>query len=190
MIDNYEDALIDKAERDAKLLKIGDELVNLDAADRVLDVPPAIDWSWEPKAVNAVLRAMGSHRVGRARAASACQWRIPVAATVMQARRSTAATKRALPGAATRQAPRGEEGGAGRRAYLYGLVLLPKRPTRQLATARYGQTQRKRGGRLPSRRGPAPDPESGGQEWTRPLIQSPFIAYCRNCQRGQTVLLH
>lgn len=61
VIDNYEDGLIDKGERDAKLLKIGDELVNLDAADRVLDVPPTIDWSWEPKAVNAVLRAMWEH---------------------------------------------------------------------------------------------------------------------------------
>jgi DNA invertase Pin-like site-specific DNA recombinase len=56
VIDNYEDGLIDKAERDAKLLKIGDELVDLDAADRVLEVPAAIDWTWEPKAVNAVLR--------------------------------------------------------------------------------------------------------------------------------------
>jgi DNA invertase Pin-like site-specific DNA recombinase len=61
VIDNYEDGLIDKAERDVKLLKIGDELANLDAADRVLDVPPAIDWSWEPKAVNEVLRAMWDH---------------------------------------------------------------------------------------------------------------------------------
>jgi DNA invertase Pin-like site-specific DNA recombinase len=58
VIDNYEDALIDKAGRDAKLLKIGDEMERLDAADRILEVPPAIDWSWEPKGVNAVLRAM------------------------------------------------------------------------------------------------------------------------------------
>jgi DNA invertase Pin-like site-specific DNA recombinase len=61
VIDNYEDALIDKAGRDAKLLKIGDEMANLDAADRILDVPPTIDWSWEPKAVNTVLRAMWEH---------------------------------------------------------------------------------------------------------------------------------
>lgn len=61
VIDNYEDGLIDKAERDAKLLRIGDDLAALDAADRVLEVPLAIDWSWEPKAVNAVLRAMWDH---------------------------------------------------------------------------------------------------------------------------------
>jgi hypothetical protein len=61
VIDNYEDALIDKAGRDAKLLKIGDEMANLDAADRILEVPPTIDWSWEPKAVNTVLRAMWEH---------------------------------------------------------------------------------------------------------------------------------
>jgi len=61
VIDNYEDALIDKAERDKKLLKIGDELATLEAADRVLDVPQAIDWSWEPKAINGVLRALWDH---------------------------------------------------------------------------------------------------------------------------------
>lgn len=61
VIDNYEDALIDKAGRDTKLLRIGDEIANLDAVDRILDVPPTIDWSWEPKAVNAVLRAMWEH---------------------------------------------------------------------------------------------------------------------------------
>ncbi len=61
VIDNYEDGLIDKAERDGKLVKIGDELVNLDASERVMEVPPAIDWSWEPKAVNGVLRALWDH---------------------------------------------------------------------------------------------------------------------------------
>jgi len=56
VIENFEDAVIDKLERDVKLLRIGEELERLDAADRVLTVPPAIDWTWDPKAINAILR--------------------------------------------------------------------------------------------------------------------------------------
>jgi DNA invertase Pin-like site-specific DNA recombinase len=78
VIDNYEDGLIDKAERDGKLLKIGDEVASLDAADRVLDVPPAIDWTWEPKAINSVLGALWSHIEldGDMRPIRA-EWRVP-----------------------------------------------------------------------------------------------------------------
>lgn len=78
VIDNYEDGLIDKAERDAKLLKIGDELANLDAADRILDVPPAIDWGWEPKAINAVLRALWEHvQLDADMHPVRAEWRVP-----------------------------------------------------------------------------------------------------------------
>jgi len=58
VIENFEDAVIDKAERDVKLLRIGEELERLDVADRVLTVPPEIDWTWDPKAINAALRAL------------------------------------------------------------------------------------------------------------------------------------
>jgi DNA invertase Pin-like site-specific DNA recombinase len=61
VIDNYEDGLIDKAERDMKLLKISDELANLDTSDRILDVPQAIDWTQDPKGINEILRAMWRH---------------------------------------------------------------------------------------------------------------------------------
>ena len=57
VIDNYEDGIIDKAERDAKLIKIGDELASIALVSTVIDIPQAIDWTWEPKAVNEVLRA-------------------------------------------------------------------------------------------------------------------------------------
>jgi DNA invertase Pin-like site-specific DNA recombinase len=59
VIENYEDGVVtDKTERDAKLLKIGEELERLDAAEQVIALPPAIDWSWPPKQINAVLRAL------------------------------------------------------------------------------------------------------------------------------------
>jgi hypothetical protein len=78
VIDNYEDGLIDKAERDAKLLKLGDELANLDAADRILDVPPTIDWTWEPKAINSVLRALWDHvQLDQQMQPVEAEWRVP-----------------------------------------------------------------------------------------------------------------
>ncbi|HVA86807.1 MAG TPA: hypothetical protein VNF73_10895, partial [Candidatus Saccharimonadales bacterium] len=52
--------LTDKAERDRKLEAIGDELERLDATSRLV-VVPAIDWSWEPAAINGVLRAILEH---------------------------------------------------------------------------------------------------------------------------------
>ena len=57
VLDNYEDGLIEKAERDRKLEAIGDELERLDAQSRLVAVPE-IDWTWEPASVNAVLRAI------------------------------------------------------------------------------------------------------------------------------------
>jgi len=60
VLDNYEDGLTDKAERDRKLEAIGDELERLDATSRLV-VVPAIDWSWEPAAINGVLRAILEH---------------------------------------------------------------------------------------------------------------------------------
>ncbi len=58
VIQNFEDGLIDKGERDAKLLKIGDELARLDTTDRIVDVPAAIDWTWPPRTINLVLQAL------------------------------------------------------------------------------------------------------------------------------------
>ncbi len=58
VLDNYEDGLIDKPARDAKLAVIVDELAAIAAAARLDVIPPAIDWTWEPTAVNEILRAM------------------------------------------------------------------------------------------------------------------------------------
>ncbi|HLY13559.1 MAG TPA: hypothetical protein VKR24_04360, partial [Candidatus Limnocylindrales bacterium] len=57
VIDNYEDGLIDKTERDRKLVEIGDELERTGSAERVMAVP-AIDWSWDPDTINQVLRSV------------------------------------------------------------------------------------------------------------------------------------
>jgi DNA invertase Pin-like site-specific DNA recombinase len=78
VLDNYEDGLTDKAGRDAKLLAIGDELTSLDATEQLLNVPPAVDWDWEPKAINAVLRAMWDHmQLGPDMLPAAAVWRVP-----------------------------------------------------------------------------------------------------------------
>lgn len=78
VIDNYEDGLVDKAQRDAKLLTIGDELASLDAADRVLEVKP-IDWErWDPKDINAVLRTYWDHvELNEQMEPVRAEWRLP-----------------------------------------------------------------------------------------------------------------
>ncbi len=58
VLDNYEDGLIDKAARDAKLTVIVDEIKAIDAAARLDIIPPTIDWTWSPTALNDVLRAV------------------------------------------------------------------------------------------------------------------------------------
>ena len=78
VIDNYEDAVIDKADRDAKLLRIGDELARLEAVETVIDIPKAIDWTWEPKAINTVLRALWEHvQLGPDMRPVEAVWRVP-----------------------------------------------------------------------------------------------------------------
>jgi DNA invertase Pin-like site-specific DNA recombinase len=57
ILDNYEDGLTDRAERDAKLGALADEMQRLDVANRVAAVPE-LDWTWPPAQVNAVLRAL------------------------------------------------------------------------------------------------------------------------------------
>ncbi len=58
VIDNYEDGVIEKSERDAKLAAIITELEGLAAAERADVIPPTIDWTWEPAIINEVLRAL------------------------------------------------------------------------------------------------------------------------------------
>ena len=56
--DNYEDGLINRAARDAKVAAIEEEAEKIERRQIVGIVPPAIDWSWPVARVNAVLRAL------------------------------------------------------------------------------------------------------------------------------------
>jgi DNA invertase Pin-like site-specific DNA recombinase len=58
IIDNYEDGLIDKLERDRKLAAIGEEAERLTVATMLVDIPQQVDWSWPTARLNAVLRGM------------------------------------------------------------------------------------------------------------------------------------
>jgi hypothetical protein len=58
VIENYEDGLIDKTERDRKVAEIVAKMADLDAAHAVVELPPTIDWTWKPEKINAILRAM------------------------------------------------------------------------------------------------------------------------------------
>lgn len=60
VIDNYEDGLIDKRERDAKIAAIVAELERLDAT-RAIVLVPEIDWAWPARDLNGVLRALWDH---------------------------------------------------------------------------------------------------------------------------------
>jgi DNA invertase Pin-like site-specific DNA recombinase len=57
IIDLYADGLIDKGERVRRLLKVDEAVANLDSR-RIVQAVPRIDWSWEPRALNGVLRAL------------------------------------------------------------------------------------------------------------------------------------
>jgi hypothetical protein len=58
VIDNYEDGLIDKTERDQKLAAITEEMQRLDAVGAVSRLPDAIDWDWPLSTLNDVLRTV------------------------------------------------------------------------------------------------------------------------------------
>jgi DNA invertase Pin-like site-specific DNA recombinase len=61
VLDNYEDGYLDRAARDAKVAEIVAELERLAQRRMVEAVPDAIDWTWAPEKVNAVLRALWDH---------------------------------------------------------------------------------------------------------------------------------
>jgi DNA invertase Pin-like site-specific DNA recombinase len=57
VLDMYEGGDIDKPEKDKRLAAIAEELTKLDSRRLVMAVP-SIDWSWPPRQMNAVLRAL------------------------------------------------------------------------------------------------------------------------------------
>jgi hypothetical protein len=59
-LEMYAEGILDKAARDRRLAEIDTALDALDASTTLVEIP-AIDWSWEPKALNNVLTALWSH---------------------------------------------------------------------------------------------------------------------------------
>jgi DNA invertase Pin-like site-specific DNA recombinase len=57
VLDLFQDGLIDKAERDRRLAAIIERLVKLDAKQTIRAIP-TLDWSWSPRSINRVLRAL------------------------------------------------------------------------------------------------------------------------------------
>jgi DNA invertase Pin-like site-specific DNA recombinase len=77
IIDNYEDGLVSREQRDAKLALVADELDRLDTAETIVDVP-ALDWSWSPETINAVLRAIWHHvELDESMRPVRAEWRLP-----------------------------------------------------------------------------------------------------------------
>ena len=77
IIDNYEDGLIGKVERDSKVAAVVDELERLDAA-RVVVAIPTIDWSWPAEKINGVLRALWERvELGPDMAPARFVWTVP-----------------------------------------------------------------------------------------------------------------
>jgi hypothetical protein len=60
VLENYEDGLIDKVNRDRKLMAIDDQLSTL-AAEQTIAAIPAIDWAWSAESLNSALRALWDH---------------------------------------------------------------------------------------------------------------------------------
>jgi DNA invertase Pin-like site-specific DNA recombinase len=58
ILDMYESGHVDRADRDRRLEALSGELERLDSRRMVYALPPAIDWSWPPRQLNAVLRAL------------------------------------------------------------------------------------------------------------------------------------
>ena len=58
IIDSFTDGTIDKADRDRRLRDLDEALEKLDAETNRVDLPAAIDWSWSPRRLNAVLRTI------------------------------------------------------------------------------------------------------------------------------------
>lgn len=58
VVESYIEGLIDKAERDRRLGDLERERDRVEARQRAYIVPPAIDWSWQPRDINGALRAL------------------------------------------------------------------------------------------------------------------------------------
>jgi hypothetical protein len=56
--DLFIDGMLDKDERNRRWTAIDVEADQLRAFERLVDIPPSVDWDWEAAQINAVLRAL------------------------------------------------------------------------------------------------------------------------------------
>lgn len=77
ILDMYEDQVIDKAERDRRLLKVTEERERVAVRETVIQIPQ-IDWSWPAPQLNEVLRAIFDRiDLGRDLLPVSATWRVP-----------------------------------------------------------------------------------------------------------------
>ena len=77
-LEQYAEGIASKAERDAGLRAVTAELEALDNRVAVVQVPPAVDWSWDAKSLNAVLSTLWSEiRLDDALRPIEARWRVP-----------------------------------------------------------------------------------------------------------------
>lgn len=58
VMEAFYDGLVDKGERDRQLQRLSESEAVLETRRKVVQLPPAIDWTWAPDQLNAVLRAL------------------------------------------------------------------------------------------------------------------------------------
>ncbi len=150
IIDNYEDGLIDKTERDRRLGQVADAIAALDTAERMVNVP-ALDWTWEPRAISTVLQAIWE--------------RVELGPDLIPARFCPAAPTRVLGVKIPKLALRihGDRAYCGRCGYPLGTVAHSGDPATAVALARArGSTWDVVDGDLILRRHRRPSPFSSG----------------------------
>jgi hypothetical protein len=78
IIDAAIDGTITKADRDRRLLEVDAELEKLDMTEELVEIPPAIDWSWPPERINVVLAAMWARvELDEHMQPVGAEWRVP-----------------------------------------------------------------------------------------------------------------
>jgi hypothetical protein len=86
IIDNYEDGLIERDERDQKIKSVTAELDKIEAGVTVRELR-LLNWDWEPHEINSVLRAMWEYiELGPDMRPVKAVWRIPQEWTITSRR--------------------------------------------------------------------------------------------------------
>jgi hypothetical protein len=78
IVDTYTDGAITKVDRDARLRDVDEALEKLDAETTIVDLPSVVDWTWPPRQLNGVLRAIWERvELGPDMQPARFVWRVP-----------------------------------------------------------------------------------------------------------------